>query len=283
VLPPGFLCSTKDNNPGVSEWYAHWGWHTFILPFMEEQNTYFAVGADKMWMQEALAAWTPTIQEAFQSPQDSLLCPSDGSSPLRVAGVHPHAPRAVGGTQRSIITSNYLGSGDIWVNRPARGFFRTVGGTGNRGDCQQHNVMTLSSIVDGTSNTFMFGERASLTRGENGVWYGIAAGNGFGVGGYRWDRDNGHEGPYHHLANHVMKFNKANRRDNNNIDNWRYCNYSSMHPSGGQFAMGDGSVQFLFDDIGQDNSSACNNDVATCSVFERLIVRDDGQPIGGLR
>lgn len=88
----------------------------------------------------------------------------------------------------------------------------------------------MSSLVDGSSNTFMVGETDFMPRGVPSTEYGAVW--AFGFIGYAW-------GTTHHTFNkhdHTVQV---------------FGGFRSEHPGGGNFARCDGSVAFLADGIEQ--------------------------------
>ena len=54
--------------------------------------------------------------------------------------------------------------------------------------------------------------------------------------------------------------------------------YSSQHPGGALFAMGDGSVKFISDSI--ESRIGNMNDPTTWGSYQRLGARNDGEEVG---
>ncbi len=134
-----------------------WSYLTVLLPFFEQGPIY-----DQL-MQTHIGAefpWNPTNLIRTRIP--TIMCPSDPSSRMiSLPGNNLKSP-----------TSYHCNRGDYWLNwdwHECRGIF----GNG------AHVVMTMSSITDGTSNTFLLSECKIGVVGSRRVGESIATNVGY--------------------------------------------------------------------------------------------------------
>jgi prepilin-type N-terminal cleavage/methylation domain-containing protein/prepilin-type processing-associated H-X9-DG protein len=135
-LPPGWATSPNGSvapSPG-------WSWGVIILPYLEQANLYTTLNPD-LATPGAPKASNTTIngQTPYQLALPVYLCPSDPGTTLN--------PNTI---LQSYALSNYV------CNR------MVLGPGGLDGSSKQSN-MKLVSIMDGTSNTFLVGERDTYT------------------------------------------------------------------------------------------------------------------------
>jgi prepilin-type processing-associated H-X9-DG protein len=142
----------------------------------------------------------------------------------------------------------------------------------------------LRDVTDGTSNTFLIGERETqFCRG--GTWIGV-----------RNPRGNGTRGFYYNTANVRVLLNAPDPPYVWNTRSGCSEGFGSLHPGGAMFAHVDGSVRFVSDNIEFRNCSAVVNGAQrncydafgpgspnhepVMGVYQRLGRRNDGFPIG---
>ena len=144
-----------------------WGWGVFVLPYIEQQNLYTQLNPDGRTFEQCFD--DPVGRTTLQSGVPSFICPSDNNP---AAPLNDNIKFMTGKTPATAISiSNYVASG----------------GT-NGGDVpNQSGVFTpdvkiaVTDIADGSSNTFLLGERATKlptqlnVNGEQfgGIWAGV--------------------------------------------------------------------------------------------------------------
>ncbi len=119
--------------------------------------------------------------------------------------------------------------------------------------------MGLLEIVDGTSNTFMVGERDSENC-EAGAWVGNRNPNGCGWMGSPWTLG---------IASNTVPLNPVDCTSIGGApDGGDYSKdaFSSQHPTGANFLLSDASVRFISDTIGG-------------TTYGRLANRGDGNVV----
>ncbi len=144
-FPPGWI---RSNGAGDRR-YA-WSWSGAILPFIEQSALQDNSGFGEVNIHSAAA--DPALLKALQTPVPGYRCPSD-IAPATNNWLAIHSER--------MATSNYVGThnSDYW----------DVNGDSTQGGMFIENEPTrFRDVLDGTSNTFMVGERAWSFRDVNG-------------------------------------------------------------------------------------------------------------------
>jgi prepilin-type N-terminal cleavage/methylation domain-containing protein/prepilin-type processing-associated H-X9-DG protein len=261
--------------------YESFGWGALALPFVEQQPLFDSMGITKTRLRHGLAdgGGVQPNQQAFialcRTRLEVYMCPSDtGYNKPNLTHNNRNFNNgdgtAVGGhaTPVNMGLSNYPGV------TGHRNVDSSNGNPNNSGIFFHQSGVTIADILDGTSNTCIVGERESLDcRGA--VWVGTRAPRGSGARG---------------ISQVVgMSRPKINQGDTTAIP-WDEPNglgcmdgFSSFHPGGTQFALADGSVRFINQQIEHfwfGGGANAHRDPAN-RTYQRLLARDDRLPVSG--
>lgn len=277
VFPPGTVPRRETGNNGrVLANYESYGWSAMILPQMEQSNVTNQLQMSSRTLNEALIVGNAagTLDQLFP-PLNVYQCPSDTTGPNLQTGMrrfHFNGLSGIGNNWRPP-TLNYPGStgelsGDLRAPRQLN--HRQCSGvlfTGSK--------IKMRDIVDGTSNTFMVGEREQ--RCGAGSWLGARNPDG-----------NGTHGNDYHLARVRQPLNDpVNTGDDRCTDG-----FSSKHTGGAQFLFCDGSVHFISENIDFNLAGAPErndqgilwpadvSNPAAIGIYQKLGMRNDGQVVG---
>ncbi len=240
---------------------AAWGWGSYILPYIEQEQLYDTMLVETQELHDLMIDYA----EFRTLPQTKLAvyrCLSDDSPDLNDERAFTNA--AYGTTP--VATSNYIAvQGTRWANGdwdPDLGEWITERAD-PWGTFWVGSKTKLADIKDGTSNTFLVGERCW----ENlaGIWVGVRNYNGTGEWGLRQT-----------LGIVNVKPNAPKPEGNRG--------FSSNHPKGTQFVFADGHVDFIKNDIHFDNTNVNaavgNQNLKNMGTYQRLGRRNDGQTVG---
>ena len=281
VLPPASKFYGSGNNIRES-----WGWHVFLLPQMEEEALYDTLQVADRTLEDVLRnginSSTQEAEKLLQTHIDNYHCPSDERSSVISFSLRQFRGRGNNaGGKIEVGKSNYaavMGLFDDPVNKKSED---------NNGMFYNNSSISLKDIHDGTSNTFMVGERD--TRCAAASWPGN-----------RNPPGPCHCGVYHnrgrvskklnadfYYPNHAGAANKY-RPGRSSPCHCDSCSegFSSSHEGGSQFVFADGSVTFISENIAFDNGDASirNNrstySAETLGIYQKLGIRNDGQAIG---
>jgi prepilin-type N-terminal cleavage/methylation domain-containing protein len=215
-FPPGWL--TNDQNEPIAD--PGWGLTAALLPFLEAAPLFQQIDFDR-------AVGEPIHENVIQSVLPTLLCTSDPADEIIDISAGDAPPPTGDGSGNSntsnvetlVARSNYSG---------VFGTLRTENGTRDpfNGDGMffANSETQIRDIFDGTSNTMMFGER----RNDFGTitWSGVIL----------------------TVPEPIVRIVGTNdlqpNADENNLETFR-----SYHPGGINVTLGDGSTQFINDEI----------------------------------
>lgn len=241
-----------------------------LLPFMEQQALYDSLnvenvtlwGFDNYWLSD------PKVMAAVATPIDALKCPSDGTMLPYSQFVHAHATTDA----LKAATSSYAGvagdvgppnGNDVLGRLDPRGKIYDLK-YNNTGVFFYHRNIKLREITDGTSNTLFFGETVDghARQAEDGT-NDLLASN-------IWTNGNRCNSSMRTTKNPLNSIPEVAESLKENSGGQRtHGGFNSRHPGGANFAKGDGSVDYLTDDVdpklyrAQSTRSASADDYAS--------------------
>jgi prepilin-type N-terminal cleavage/methylation domain-containing protein/prepilin-type processing-associated H-X9-DG protein len=213
-----------------------WAWSAYILPFLEQQGLAEALDIKANALQHVIDNIPPGTLQLVQTPLKVYRCPAD-----LVGDTNDNRPFKNSAHQVvSLATSNYVGNGGDDAFSKFDGIFQAANRWPFLGPVPGAPPIRYADISDGTANTFLVGERSTISFGPGanpnanfaGVWAGYNAWVLLGSPG----------------------------SDNNMAETcWRMNDgafltiaggtpteaFSSLHTGGCNFAFCDGSVQFI--------------------------------------
>ena len=242
-----------------------WGWSAFILPYLEESSLYDELGVQHQRLADFFIAHVGTEKMAFvQTPLSIFRCASD-STPEWIPGGDSGDRRFSGNNTPEGYeppTSNFMASRGIFDNKCKFEDQQTCKDTGV---FFGNSKIGIRKITDGTSKTFLLGERDF--RCKAGTWIGTRNPEGSGMRGAHW------------LVGRVsIRFEYPLTGNHNTCTE----GFSSAHLGGGNFAFADASVRFISEDIDFNNGfytpSPFNYPNPDYGIYQRMGSRDDGLP-----
>lgn len=245
-LPP--LCRKPSASQSGDADYDHsaWGWNALLLPFAEEQSLYDSVKVALNTLDQSLT--DTTIREILKTVPANGLCPSDPTA-TKTSDTSWTTGRtnyiAVQATNGSAANPNTASNGVLYARKEGYGAFAGAWPHGNPAVSAVRSPRPFSEFMDGTSKTFMLGERSVTVPGSTQShnytnWVGTIKHHSSGgtetVG-------SGFRGIMHVAGITGLPFNEASSTY------WTHA-FRSMHPGGGHFCLADGSVRFMNEDMG---------------------------------
>ncbi len=272
-LPPGVVHNRNDigdlpnddDDGTAGTYFGGYGWGAFILPYLDQAALYNSLQVNAVSLDTLLRSTANPAQSLTKTPLAIYRCPSDTGPDWNTERAWTNPYKAFFNNQPVFMaTANYIGlSGSRW-SRPIQWINTRRDPFGSFwGD----SAVAIRDFIDGTSNTFVVGER-DWEQGLAGNWLGQRNYNGNGIIGGRQN-----------LAILNVKINDPALQPNGVPVASR--GFSSLHAGGAHFLFADGRVQFLSENIefnnAQPNQQSPNNNTG---LYQRLGRRNDGLTLG---
>lgn len=283
-LPSGYITRFPEDVNATER--SHWSWGALLLPYLDQMPMFQTLQPGSRTLHEALT--TPQGLAALTTPLPVFVCSSDVGPQTNnfneAISDNPADPISAGynrfvtsnGTDRiAIATSNYVmvACSSISTTPPVDPQpYGPATGVG-----YQNSRVRFADITDGTSNTFLAGER-SFRAGD----LTIGAANALGFSSQV--NTAGSSAGIKTAGMCVLGI--ANRGINWTEDDRVHAprGFYSQHVGGAHFLFCDGSVRFVSENIDYNSisipSSTLRDGAWIDSTFERLCAKADGQTIG---
>lgn len=263
-----------------------WGWGFHLLPTIEQSPLHSQLSSgpsgSNRTLQQLMAdvagdASHPSIV-ALQTRLNVFRCPSDITPDLLPAEYRTWTSKnQPAPAEFEPPTANYVASDGYFIGR--RCTYSTRLGCDNTGMFYMDSEISMRQVPDGTTNTFLLGERDE--RCDAATWIGNPIAPAWGID------------EYYIYGTTKWKLNRPVQ--DRSVGGYRACSlaFSSAHPGGANFAMVDGSVRFINEEIDYDTGGVDHSFVATVEqnwpenwpneklgIYQRLGTRDDGLMVG---
>jgi prepilin-type N-terminal cleavage/methylation domain-containing protein/prepilin-type processing-associated H-X9-DG protein len=246
-----------------------WSWMAQILPYIEQQPLYNTADAwskqTGAWQTDGTPAywwpwgdfWDNPMQTGGANPAlgttlPLVLCPSEPRNLTAMIDPNPDFP-----IPQMLAFTTYMG-----VSGSPSGDFSSNGSSYPNLVPKAHGVLyfrskvRMTDITDGTSNTFLIGERPPSKDLEYGWWF---AGAGYDGGGTGDVLLGSYETGYAAALGCATTY--LGFQPGNVFDSCHQVHFWSQHTGGGNFALADGSVRFVSYSINQTTlNGLCTRD-----------------------
>jgi prepilin-type processing-associated H-X9-DG protein len=260
---PTGSCGVPDPNKGNSI-YENFSVFVRMLPFTEQSPMYNAVN------------WSLTSRNIDNATIASvnvqiLNCPSDQTQPQPITKGNPGTSWTSDYDWVTTTTSNlqyftsYGGNQGTFPGSYYLGSTKTNFYAQENGVIYNDSNVRIADVVDGTSNTFLFGERSHFLLSKYDPTYA--------------NSDSAWNSPNYYDTFISTLYPPNVGMSNTGIKNFSYyyaVSAASMHPGGANFAFCDGSVKFIKSTIQSWSYSAGNADTYGDSMPDGVQLQADG-------
>ncbi len=264
-FPSGFLfqapgMSNRGDRPNRA---PGWSWSALILPHLEQSALHNTIN----W---GLGMHQPPNRAAIATLIKGAVCPSanNPSKHFRVGT----STDAFGYDNPGIAATNYVGCAGSFVQSA----YYDQPDERRNGIMIEDSNLRFANVEDGTSNTLLIGESIYFGNGTN-----VGAGNFFWdptwYGHFRQDSGGRVDAPECVMRSGEFRLNPPKVA----ADNVKRNTFSSRHPGGAVFVLGDGSTRFLAETIQHTETPYAGSLLSSSAgTFQRLCSRNDGLSLG---
>jgi prepilin-type N-terminal cleavage/methylation domain-containing protein len=260
AFPPGVTSRSGSGPGGVHYPYAFWSWMARMMPYYEQDNLFRLADT---WARTTPDTWNGTTPAYHWWPWGGFwLSPATPANPALGVQVKILICPADGREDTTIPGPQWGGNGNV-------AFTGYLGVAGIQGDLTEGNQaagilyydskVKIADVLDGTSNTFMVGERPPSTDLQYGWWFAGAGYDGSGLGDVMMGARS---------TNYAdalgCPHSKVGLQPGTVTNSCDQVHFWSNHSAGSNFLMGDASVHFV--------TYARNN------VLPALCTRNGGEP-----
>ena len=284
----GSFATLKDND-------GHWAWSAFLLPFLDLGALANDLDVGNKTPSQAITAHRDAMQQRY----DVFRCPSDdGPSKHSLQPDPGYAIRNTSSQEIGLSVTNYVVSNNTAGRRQKSATDPKDGTSGAVGTFWRDSNCKLRDIKDGSSNTFLVGERAyeiATKKMYAGTLFAVRDANSNNDGGSPGCGPTSNDSPGDQPAGSATgcdgtylqaQYNQGLltiagtvRFGINpvNIGHQHSENqsYSSVHSGGAHFLMADGAVRFVSENIALDQSWS-----SISSTLEALVGIKDKVTVG---
>ncbi len=259
-FPPGMVEVFSSGDQG------NWGWAAMILPQMDQSALYNQINVAGYSLGDALLDATKIA--AMRNGFPVFKCPSDTGPDITDRDINPKGMTSAA-QNVYLCRANYAGNAGSWrmykTKADAAAAGRDIGCV--NGIFWANSKCSFKDVTDGSSNTILVGERcySQAQFGPDSVGTSTQP-HGAHIFGGATSVSNTYYGMADVTGVGESFINGAAYPRNS---------FNSLHVGGAHFVMVDGAVRFISDNIDHNKSTA-----AIDSAYERLLGRDDGQPVG---
>lgn len=304
-FPPSLDNGLRPYRPEPNKgWTPYWSWMAYILPFIEQDNLWNEARAWAMTDPNAVNfnpatatrdqptsffwPWGDFWREfqttdrkgrdnfAMRVPIKTYTCPSEPRN-LLVEDLVATA----GGLTEPIAFTTYVGVDGIRgdVTPDASGKMSDKSGILVQSNVDKKIKVNIASIIDGTSNTVIIGERPPSVDLIYGWWFAGAGFDGSGVGDVTLGA---REYVY---ADNVLDtsgsttcpYTKLGFQPGSIKDSCDQLHFWSWHPGGANWLFADGSVRFMAYTI--DSTPDPNTPLLPTTTLMKLVTRNGGEVV----
>jgi prepilin-type N-terminal cleavage/methylation domain-containing protein/prepilin-type processing-associated H-X9-DG protein len=249
------------NVPGVNLRTSGVSVFIHLLPYLEQQALYdqFDLQNKTVWDAGQWPGWLrdPQLLAGIATEMPQLTCPSDADRLPFAEYTH--------GARIEAATSSYAGvAGDVGPPNGRDSLFPDRSDRGEAFDLKWNNTgvffyvrrIELREITDGTSNTMFFGE---TTNGHSAFANNI------------WTNGNRCNSSMRTTFAALNTLAEAAGLLVTAGENRTHCGFNSRHPGGANFAMGDGRVTFVNDELDEKTYRAMSTRLDSADLYVERI------------